>query len=304
MNQYMLLSILVLIIVLSGCVSQTADITRERFFREELEEVYHEEIAEEITEAVEESNETADPCEGVSCKVSVVECPDGHVSTCENFCYNGSCTLCAPSCKGHENAPCQDSWECGEWSECVEGQQTMTCVSENCGEKEEIRFKECEEPEQFEEIWFVLISEIMYDSLSSYDQHGEFIELYNPGIYPVDLSGWQITDSSETDSLNEFSGGSAVLEPGEYAVITGDNFNVTIIPDAMHLSTGHAIICSYGLKNTGEEITLSKPDGEIVDFVDYGEFPLCEPGYSLERDEEEWQCSSVKDGTPGYENSE
>lgn len=76
----------------------------------------------------------------------------------------------------------------------------------------------------------VVVTEVMANPLA--EDSDEFIELYNPGLAPVDLSGWSLTDG---DALDTFTGwdpvahgvlkdadaftGSLVLAPGAFAVV-------------------------------------------------------------------------------------
>ncbi len=145
----------------------------------------------------------------------------------------------------------------------------------------------------------IIITEIMYDSLERYDQHGEFIEIYNPTGREVNLSGWRIRDSKKEDNLTSGSG-DYILKPGQHAVITGTNSTVELTEEALHLVTGHKVICSYGLSNKGENITLLYPDATPSDSLDYSTLPKCDPGHSLERKNNTWSCSTKEGGTPGY----
>jgi len=191
---------------------------------------------------------------------------------------------------------CVERWRCSEWGQCDNGLQTRACVDENkCGSNkntpEEVRT--CRSGRE----QAMFINEIMYNSLSNYDQHGEFIELYNNGTKSIDLSGWRISDSAKTDVLDGFSDSTTIVQPHGFAVITGDHTDVEV--NATHLTTGHAIICSHGLRNNGETIQLFDADGNLVDEVNYGDFELCDEGYSIERKNNSWVCGSVK-GSPGF----
>ena len=44
-------------------------------------------------------------CLGVTCQPSILSCSDNYLSSCENICDTeiGECTICNPSCSGHEN---------------------------------------------------------------------------------------------------------------------------------------------------------------------------------------------------------
>jgi len=52
------------------------------------------------------------PCEGITCPNSVTICEDGFRARCDNSCTNGACSVCRPSCYGHnlcDNIICNDS---------------------------------------------------------------------------------------------------------------------------------------------------------------------------------------------------
>ena len=78
-------------------------------------------------------------CEKIVCQNSSKTCLDGFVSTCKNTCTEGVCSSCEPSCGGHdlilnENKTCTENWSCLDWSACLSGEQTRTCLDQNnCG---------------------------------------------------------------------------------------------------------------------------------------------------------------------------
>ena len=104
----------------------------------------------------------------------------------------------------------------------------------------------------------VVINEIMYNPASDVDDE-EFLEIHNPGDTAVSLSGMSFTDG--------ISGtfGDLTLEPGAYAIISPSIATSELI-------YGVTPIMEYGggIKNSGETITLTGPDGvSIVDSVTY-----------------------------------
>ncbi len=142
----------------------------------------------------------------------------------------------------------------------------------------------------------ITITEIMYDSLSVYDQHGEFIEIRNDGECGIDISGWKISDNDKTDELVPTN--DTLLGPGDLALIVGNSFDVNVTGTIF--MTGHSVICSYGLKNSGENVSLITPNGTISYTIDYGEYETCDPGHSIVRTGTGWNCSLTENGTPGY----
>ncbi|RKX22619.1 MAG: hypothetical protein DRP45_11215, partial [Candidatus Zixiibacteriota bacterium] len=71
----------------------------------------------------------------------------------------------------------------------------------------------------------------------------EWIELYNPRNYDIDLTGWILTDGSGADTL------SGTIAAGSYLVHNDNNFN---------------------LNSSGGSIYLISPQGDTIDQVSYG----------------------------------
>ncbi len=69
----------------------------------------------------------------------------------------------------------------------------------------------------------LLINEVMSNPFN--EDRGEYIELYNPGLTPVELAGIQLTDGIQTDTLAPFQGGTTVVGPLSYAVIVDAEYN-------------------------------------------------------------------------------
>ncbi len=130
----------------------------------------------------------------------------------------------------------------------------------------------------------IVINEIMYNP--SDESKGEFIELYNPNAYSVNLDGWNISDGgSDIETLKGFGGSSTVLISKRYAIITDEDTNVSVPEGITHLTTGDNSICTSGLKNSGERISLWNASGTLIDQVNYTSPPIpsCSDGESLQR---------------------
>ncbi len=98
----------------------------------------------------------------------------------------------------------------------------------------------------------VAINEVAWSgtAASSYD---EWIELYNPSPIPVDLSGWRLADGGDIDIAL-----TGILAGGEYFLLErGDDNTVSDVP-AGQIYVGN-------LNNTGEVLTLTNSQGDIVD---------------------------------------
>ena len=168
----------------------------------------------------------------------------------------------------------------------------------------------------------IIITEIMYHPPSE-DSAEEFVELYNAGSQPVDLSGWRITGGIEF-SFDDFT-----IPAGGYAVVAADATKFTAIyGDAMMI----AAPWSGQLSNSSDRITLRDQNNLRVDKVTYadgGDWAIRERvrengadgwiwaddhdggGKSLELQNrmlqnehgQNWSASHVELGTPGAQNS-
>ncbi len=117
---------------------------------------------------------------------------------------------------------------------------------------------------------YVVINEIMYKPKlpGGVDEEGpyEWVELYNFGNLPVNLTGWEIWTKDKapivTDELRphpQHGNGSITIAAGGYAVVTADNTEVTgVDPNAIWLSTGDGDI-GQGLSNGPRDESPKKP---------------------------------------------
>lgn len=119
----------------------------------------------------------------------------------------------------------------------------------------------------------VIINEIHYDP-SPASSWNEFVELYNTGAAPVDLSGWALAGGINY----EFPGG-VVIAPGGYLV-------VAISPSSLERSFGVQALGPFRgrLSNDGDRVLLRNARAQEVDRVEYGVgFPWPIVGYGVER---------------------
>lgn len=154
----------------------------------------------------------------------------------------------------------------------------------------------------------VLINEIFADPTPVVGlPDGEFVELYNPGTFDIDLDGWSFADQSSSASLPNF-----VLQAGAYVIICN--------------SADEAAFAGYGdviglnlptLNNGGDNLTLRNADGDVIDAVSYSSdwyitAGKSSGGYSLELINPLIECSgsgnwrasdNANGGTPGTQNS-
>ena len=125
----------------------------------------------------------------------------------------------------------------------------------------------------------VVISEVLADppagDAGDANQDGErdtyedeFIELYNAGSAPVDISGWRLGDRSPSDSFFQFPA-NTIIEPGAYIVLFGGGnptgFTVPVYTDDGKIGNG--------LTGKGEDIHLIDDTGDTVAVVSHTPWP-------------------------------
>lgn len=86
----------------------------------------------------------------------------------------------------------------------------------------------------------VFVNEVMTHTDPPYE---DAIELYNPNSFPVDISGWFLTDSKDSPNKFRIPDGT-VIQAGEYLVFYEKQFN------------NPALSSSFGLSENGEEAYL------------------------------------------------
>lgn len=104
----------------------------------------------------------------------------------------------------------------------------------------------------------ILISEVAWAGTSSTYSSDEWIELYNPSSFPVDLTGWKLQAADGNPSIAL----SKTINPGEYFLLENksDDLVVSNIPAD--------IIYSGSLLNTGERLVLYDPADRLIDSAD------------------------------------
>jgi phosphatidylserine/phosphatidylglycerophosphate/cardiolipin synthase-like enzyme len=124
----------------------------------------------------------------------------------------------------------------------------------------------------------------MYKPANS-DYYNEWIELYNPTSFSIDVDNWTIDDGNEQDIVmgdKDHGNGSTILYPQKYAIITDhgthlyEYFNIS--EKTLKLYVDDSAICGYGLNNDKEKLLLNDSSGRIVDSVEWGYDYLDVPG--------------------------
>jgi hypothetical protein len=115
-----------------------------------------------------------------------------------------------------------------------------------------------------------MISEVAWAGTlaSAYD---EWIELHNPGDQPIDLEGWQLTDSDNI--VIELEG---TISPYGFFLLERSDEDTIANLDADKIYTG-------SLKNSGECLYLRDPSGSLIDSANHsgGVWPGGESGARL-----------------------
>jgi len=156
----------------------------------------------------------------------------------------------------------------------------------------------------------IVINEINYHSAEDFDPE-DWVELYNPGIEDLDISGWEFKDENDTH----------IFTIPNNTILTGDEYLV-LCKDSALFSTAFPGITNFigdfdfGLSGGGEPIRLFDAEGTLIDSVDYDDeegWPTLPDGNgnTLELIDpffdntlaESWQASDGN-GTPGSENSQ
>jgi hypothetical protein len=126
----------------------------------------------------------------------------------------------------------------------------------------------------------LLISEFLADPEAAGDEYGEWIEIANPGVEPVDLQGWAIAD---LDGDHHLIAAPLMAAPGQYVVL-GRSSDLAANGGApvAYVYTG------LQLANDADELILLAPDGSEVDRVLWPDSETAagariEAGASLER---------------------
>ncbi len=132
----------------------------------------------------------------------------------------------------------------------------------------------------------MLLSEVVYDSTCSTDANCEWIEIYNAGSSPVDISEYKIGDEEVfggTEGMFKFPDGTMVAAGQAITIankavdfytvygiqpdfeIYGEDASVPNMVRYSSWSTG-----SVQLHNDGDEVLLLNPQDEIIDALSWG----------------------------------
>jgi cardiolipin synthase len=129
----------------------------------------------------------------------------------------------------------------------------------------------------------ILITEVYYDTYTPYDLD-EYIRICNPTDFPVDISGWELTDLEDAIYFPQ----NTIINP-KYSMFIVKNASAfyeetTLVADYEYGtdSLGHIPQMVGGiiqLVNTKDEVILKDSMGTIVDVIIYGESTYVGPGW-------------------------
>lgn len=155
------------------------------------------------------------------------------------------------------------------------------------------------------------ISEIHYNPSTEQgtDSEWEFVEIYNPHVFGLDLSGWKLEDAIHA-TVPE----GTFMESNSYVIFANDT--ASYVGELPEFTVLLPFSSSSSLHNSGETIRLLRADGSEanqVTYSDYNGWPS-EPdggGASLEWRgpayenslPESWISSNAFGGSPGSANS-
>jgi hypothetical protein len=104
----------------------------------------------------------------------------------------------------------------------------------------------------------LVLTEALADAKGS-EPAGEWVEIHNDGLVPVDLAGWKLEDSGGAVVLP-----GAQLEPGDVALLVPSAFSPDTPPDPGALLIDIGSLGDNGLSNAGEALALRDPAGMIL----------------------------------------
>lgn len=108
----------------------------------------------------------------------------------------------------------------------------------------------------------VVLNELCAENHSSLeDEDGDspdWLELYNSGDTPVDLTDWGLTDSSAEPFKWRFPAGTA---------LPGREFLLVFLSDKNRIVAGLPLHANFQIKAAGESVLLTRPDGTAADAI-------------------------------------
>lgn len=155
----------------------------------------------------------------------------------------------------------------------------------------------------------LIIDEINYKS-GTVKTSGDWVEIYNPGANPMDMTGWSFKDGDNKHNFLFPSG--YILPANGYVVIAEDLVAFQAANPQVSNVVGST---AFGLSSTGEYVRIYDNLGQLVDSVNFGvtaPWPTGASGtgatlelkdYILDNtDGNNWYADPLKTGSPGVRN--
>ncbi len=101
----------------------------------------------------------------------------------------------------------------------------------------------------------ILTSNALTNVDPDYNEHVDWIEIYNAGLSPVNLEGYFLTDDLSDETMYQVPSGIIVASEG-YVLFWADNMN-----NGTHVN--------FKLDRDGEEVGIFNPQGDLVDSLVY-----------------------------------
>jgi hypothetical protein len=114
------------------------------------------------------------------------------------------------------------------------------------------------------------ISELLADPAAVADESGEWVELFNPNPFSIDLAGWTLTNAQQSVQRLE-----AITAPAQGYIVLGRSTE-----RAANGGVAVQALLQLQLANDGGSLTLRAASGALVDVATWG---ATLPGRSLER---------------------
>jgi hypothetical protein len=111
----------------------------------------------------------------------------------------------------------------------------------------------------------IVINEINYNAGVNADP-GDWIELYNKGLFDIDISGWKLTDS---DPSHQFIfGAGTILKSKQYLVVSNDLAKFkSVFGTVKYLH--EPFFFDFGLSNATDAVKLYSKSAQLIDEVNY-----------------------------------
>ena len=121
----------------------------------------------------------------------------------------------------------------------------------------------------------IVITELMINPNKVSDSMGEWFELYNPGPNSIDLKGWTVKDGKSQSFVISTSGGTTVINAGQYLVFGNNNDTKTNGGVTVHykypssfgmfqMATGDAVILDDKSATEVDRVTWSTSKGWVI----------------------------------------